>query len=45
MLGDVSGKGLSRPILMSHLHATFATWLEAPPLIDMVHAANRIFLG
>ncbi|HXM98916.1 MAG TPA: SpoIIE family protein phosphatase [Candidatus Dormibacteraeota bacterium] len=44
MLGDVSGKGISASMLMSHLHATFRSLAEAGlPLDRMVEDANRIF--
>jgi phosphoserine phosphatase RsbU/P len=44
MLGDVSGKGVAASMLMSHLHATFRSLVEAGlPLDQMVEHANRIF--
>jgi sigma-B regulation protein RsbU (phosphoserine phosphatase) len=44
LLGDVSGKGVSASMLMSHLHATFRSLADVDlPLDHMVEAANRIF--
>jgi len=44
LVGDVSGKGVSASILMSHLQATFRGLLRADePLSEIVSAANRIF--
>ena len=44
MLGDVSGKGVAASMLMSHLHATFRTLINAGlPLEGMVEHANHIF--
>jgi sigma-B regulation protein RsbU (phosphoserine phosphatase) len=44
LLGDVSGKGVSASMLMSHLHATFRSLAKTTlPLEGMVEAANRVF--
>ncbi|MBI3666184.1 MAG: SpoIIE family protein phosphatase [Acidobacteria bacterium] len=44
LLGDVSGKGVSASILMSHLHATFRSLLALHlPLNQLVERANRLF--
>lgn len=44
LLGDVSGKGVSAAMLMSHLHAVFRSlaWAETP-LVEMLGRANRLF--
>ncbi len=44
LLGDVSGKGVSAAILMSHLHATFRSLLAADFTVgQLVERANRVF--
>jgi phosphoserine phosphatase RsbU/P len=43
-VGDVSGKGVSASLLMSHLHALFRSLVGAGlPLQNIVQRANRIF--
>jgi sigma-B regulation protein RsbU (phosphoserine phosphatase) len=42
-LGDVSGKGVSASILMSHLHATFRSLIpQGLPLEEVFSRANRL---
>jgi len=44
ILGDVSGKGVSASILMSHLQATFRALVSlGMPLAGLAERANRIF--
>jgi len=44
VLGDVSGKGVSASILMSHLHAIFRSLVPRQlPLADLLQHANRLF--
>jgi sigma-B regulation protein RsbU (phosphoserine phosphatase) len=44
MLGDISGKGVSASILMSHLHAIFRSLVpRSLPLGELVEHANRLF--
>jgi sigma-B regulation protein RsbU (phosphoserine phosphatase) len=44
LFGDVSGKGVSAAILMSHLHATFRSLVAAEfPVGQLVERANRVF--
>jgi len=44
VLGDVSGKGVSASILMSHLHAIFRSLVpQRLPLAEVVQHANRLF--
>jgi phosphoserine phosphatase RsbU/P len=46
LFGDVCGKGVSAPTLMSHLHATFRSLADRNlPLDVMVEAANRNFVS
>jgi sigma-B regulation protein RsbU (phosphoserine phosphatase) len=44
VVGDVSGKGISAAILMSHLHATFRALVSLElPLDAVLERANRMF--
>jgi phosphoserine phosphatase RsbU/P len=44
LFGDVSGKGVSAAILMSHLHATFRSLVAAACSVgQLVERANRVF--
>ena len=44
MLGDVSGKGVSASLLMTHLHAMFRTLISLNlPLNQMMERASRVF--
>jgi phosphoserine phosphatase RsbU/P len=44
IIGDVSGKGVSASILMSHLHAMFRSLIATGlPLENIITQANRIF--
>lgn len=44
VLGDISGKGVSASILMSHLHAIFRSLVpRSLPLGELVEHANRLF--
>lgn len=44
LLGDVSGKGVSASLLMSHLHAMFRSLVTvSQPLERMMEIANRVF--
>ena len=44
LFGDVSGKGVSAAILMSHLHATFRSLVAADFSVgQLVERANRVF--
>ncbi len=44
MLGDVSGKGVSASMLMTHLHAMFRTLISLElPLSQMMERASRVF--
>jgi sigma-B regulation protein RsbU (phosphoserine phosphatase) len=44
VVGDVTGKGIAASILMSHLHATLRTLVNADlPLGDLLTQANRLF--
>ncbi len=44
MLGDVSGKGVSASMLMTHLHAMFRTLIPLElPLSQMMERASRVF--
>ena len=43
-IGDVSGKGISASLLMSHLHATFKTLISLDlPLNEILERMSRIF--
>ena len=44
MLGDVSGKGISAAMLMSHLHALFRALISVEiPLAQIMERASRVF--
>ncbi len=44
LLGDVSGKGVSASILMSHLHAVFRSLISVGlPFDQLMERANRLF--
>ena len=44
LLGDVSGKGVAASMLMSHLHATFRSLVDASASLDrMLELANHLF--
>lgn len=44
MLGDVSGKGVSAAMLMSHLHALFRALISVElPLTQIMERASRVF--
>jgi len=44
LLGDVSGKGVSASLLMSHLHAMFRSLVTTgQPLAQMLSVASRLF--
>lgn len=43
-LGDVSGKGVSASLLMSHLHAVFRSLVSTGPSLDqLMNQANHLF--
>jgi phosphoserine phosphatase RsbU/P len=44
IFGDVSGKGVSASLMMSHLHALINSLLSFDlPIIQLIHRANRLF--
>jgi len=46
LFGDISGKGVSAALLMSHLSAIFRGLSEsALPLVEIMERANRLFCG